>query len=313
MIVDASGSEVTSESGRPPANWIAGLPKLRDVLILIASVTYALGYAVWAIYALEYGLGTRPAVQMQYFVAGAPALVVLAAVGMAFYWAPFLLKGIRDMVVRKLDKRALRLLTMALLALIILSGAFGKILHLNEIVFSLILIVTQFMLMTIHGSTPPIRLILLLLTPIWAFSLYAYATTFYPHIAQELGGGRPKCVVIGLADASLNSASWQNLVRNSQLGALVNLKRVKNPSEPLRNLTRLQDAKVMALWKSTKPSDFAVSGPLLLWNETETSLLLSVGLSANWDDRFLMPRSSSMVVRYVSEFGAEGEGCPPID
>lgn len=58
----------------------------RDGVLMSISALYVLGYGVWSYYAWSHGLGMRPAVDAQYFVAGIVPALVLAAVFAGGRW-----------------------------------------------------------------------------------------------------------------------------------------------------------------------------------------------------------------------------------
>jgi hypothetical protein len=57
---------------------IKSLGELRDGCLLAAGIVYLFGYVGWSMYAWRLGLGVAPAIDAQYFVAGAPIAVVTA-------------------------------------------------------------------------------------------------------------------------------------------------------------------------------------------------------------------------------------------
>lgn len=58
--------------------WITQIGGVRDFLLVVAGATYVLGYLVWSYHAWSNSLGMLPALEAQYFVAGAiPLLIVL--------------------------------------------------------------------------------------------------------------------------------------------------------------------------------------------------------------------------------------------
>ena len=56
--------------------WLKGIGNLRDGLLVAATFLYILGYIVWAINAYRNELGLLPALEFQYFIAGAPPLLI---------------------------------------------------------------------------------------------------------------------------------------------------------------------------------------------------------------------------------------------
>jgi hypothetical protein len=313
MIIEPSNSRPSLFSRIAAWDWVAALPKLRDLAIVVATAAYVTGYAIWGIYAYEYGLGTRSAVQMQYFVAGAPGLVVISLILVLFYWFPAVLSTLGRYLLRKLGSRLFS--TLGIMALVLLCLGAIAYPHSNDSLdridaLGFVLIIIQVIFAGFQGDTKQVRAMLLSLLPLFAFSLYFYALYVYPDIPQELGGGRPKCVVLGVGADSQNS-SWQSLVLESQKQVLVTLNKWKNGSETERKLYAMQSRKVEQLYGRADAKNFSETGPLLLWSESDSNLLLSVTrYSADLTDRYLIPRSDSLIVRYVSEISGGVNGCP---
>src|SRR3989442_1510844 len=76
-----------SDKGEPSANssdivvravsWIQPLGKFRDGILIIASASYIVGYAVWSYNAMQNKLGLLSAIDAQYFIAGAVPIFIL--------------------------------------------------------------------------------------------------------------------------------------------------------------------------------------------------------------------------------------------
>jgi len=59
--------------------WLRDAGNLRDGFLVTAAVFYFLGYIVWAINAYRNNLGLLPGLDFQYFIAGAPAVLIILA------------------------------------------------------------------------------------------------------------------------------------------------------------------------------------------------------------------------------------------
>ena len=59
------------------ADLLENVGKIRDGILVGASLLYLTGYAVWALIAWKYGLGPLPVFDVQYFVAGLPILLIV--------------------------------------------------------------------------------------------------------------------------------------------------------------------------------------------------------------------------------------------
>jgi hypothetical protein len=79
--VSSGQQQAGSEQARPVSEWLEGLGKLRDGLLVFGGATYVLGYLVWSIHAKQENLGLLPGLEPQYLAAGlVPLLLVLLAI-----------------------------------------------------------------------------------------------------------------------------------------------------------------------------------------------------------------------------------------
>lgn len=76
--------EPAQETG--PEKWLKRLGNTRDGVLMSISGIYVLGYGVWSYYAWQHGLGLRPALDVQYFVAGVFPAILLASVVAGIRW-----------------------------------------------------------------------------------------------------------------------------------------------------------------------------------------------------------------------------------
>lgn len=75
-------SPLTSEPQTPRGGFsvLQQLGRLRDGLLVVATVDYVLGYGVWSLNAWDLGLGLLPALDAQYFVTGLVPISILSLV-----------------------------------------------------------------------------------------------------------------------------------------------------------------------------------------------------------------------------------------
>lgn len=299
-------------NGEAALRW---LPKMRDGAIIVVSVTYALGYAVWAIYAYKYGLGVRPAGQTQYFVAGGPALIIIGTLLSLFYAAPILLDRARQWLTRRFGMKtagAIGILStlMLLVGMVLQFDVEISTAVPGSLLVAVLLVITETIAMGLLGEKAPVRLLLLPLVPIGIGAVYFYATEAYPKIPQELGGGRPQCVMIGLQTHSV-TPSWRGLVLESWVHARNNMIKVQPMSPVMLELIKQKDGQLKELLSGkAEAAKLTEAGPLLLWAESDSQLIVSIGgYDSDMDDRFIIGRTNEMIVRRVSEIGSESVGC----
>jgi hypothetical protein len=319
VILDPTSQEPIGRQRTPRGSWFALLPQLRDLAVVLATATYALGHGVWAIYSFTYGLGAHIAGQMQYFIAGAPALAAVSGFILSIYWLSVGFKKFQSLIVRRRGHKMRHLIPLLFLCSMAILNWKPET---NMFTLALALFAVPLMplqpLVAGMGSTVTVRILTVLpLIPIFIFAVYLYATSVYPQLPLEFGGGRPQCVMVGVRPESITPL-WRNLVLESRSASLYELKRASNSNASKRKASL---GKLIAIRQSelndliggkAKLDQFAEAGPLLLWAEGDSDLLLSVhGFGSKTADHYTVRRIDSMVVRYVSSLSLESEGCPP--
>jgi hypothetical protein len=83
---------------RSLSGWVEVAGKLRDGFLVTAGICYFFGYIVWAINAYNNGLGLLPALDFQYFVAGAPTVLTILGLYYLFAGIWWLIKAARGWV-----------------------------------------------------------------------------------------------------------------------------------------------------------------------------------------------------------------------
>lgn len=74
------------DSTRGVGAFVEDLSKWRDATLVLAGLTYVLGYFSWAIFADSHGLGLAPVLDAQYFAAGVlPSAIVIASCFVAWW------------------------------------------------------------------------------------------------------------------------------------------------------------------------------------------------------------------------------------
>src|SRR5579864_1866040 len=149
--------------------------------------------------------------------------------------------------------------------------------------------------------------------------------------ARPSAGGTQVCRALGVSGASWTplppmmgcprsrgNFTWRELVVESKLASLLQLEMAANgkSADFKPTVLKLIEVKRNELKELTggqaKSERFAEAGPLLLWAEGESDLLLSVrGFDAELEDRYTVRRTDSIVIRYVGAAASESEGCPP--
>jgi hypothetical protein len=298
----------------PARVWLDVLPKLRDSVLVIFGTAYALGYIVWAIHAYRNGLGGRPASPAQYFVAGAPVLTVLVILLCLFYWLPQALKSLRDFAIRRFGRRGHALI--GLVGILILVAAYRldalstKSLA-GTVVTGMVVLLLALTGITLMVGDFPVRAFLVTIVPLCMLAIHAYAYSIFPNLPQEFGGGRPRCVTVSIGELAVTPA-WKVLVVQSKQAAAFNMRHRPDSSKLLKSIAASTERDVTRMEMGEAAiNEYATTGPLMLWAESESELLVSVGsFDARLDDRFVVPRTDSMIVTYISSIAASGNGCP---
>jgi hypothetical protein len=187
-----------------------------DVVLALASILYALGYATWALYAWEFQLGVPPALEAQYLVAGvgpAVILLVLAAVLVRLRR----LARTRRVANKKIHNAIESTATVAIMAgagLILLGRDYGwvplvvgGILSVSAAFFSDSPIDRGFVKgLPWYGSVVAVLLGL--------STILLYSTRLFPRVPVELGGPRVQCVTIDLDRRHFSGATADTLTPN---------------------------------------------------------------------------------------------------
>jgi len=227
-VSDEANASAPPMPARKAESLVLRLGALRDGLLLLAGILYLLGYASWAFYALENGIGLVPVLDAQYFAAG----IVPAAILALFLLSVRLLRAFRSWLNRPLPKKYLWLPKAA--------GICGLVLMLAFVVLSLIVRQSGpawvswlpfgflfFMLLAAFlGRSEGDRFMQRLgLGLIWCYTvlgalwlLLGYHGKVFPELASELGGPSPRCARLDLDGSQLSPETQERL-----LGATTNM------------------------------------------------------------------------------------------
>jgi hypothetical protein len=197
--------------------WIVRLGALRDGLLVAGAVLYGFGYVAFSLFAWIHHLGPVPGIEAQYFIAGIPALLVVAlgvAIALAFHrfhavtWPAWYATA----TVR--TKWAISVVvTSTLIASTIYSNKY-PIRWEEQLSFRwwdiIILIGTVFLLPLLRLPTRKPHFIDMIFQKLMTLFTGAYIVGFgimaalfylksvYPRIPQALGGGAPRTAILSL-------------------------------------------------------------------------------------------------------------------
>jgi hypothetical protein len=162
-----SGGDQTLITNPPREGALAALGLYRDAVLLITSADYVLGYIVWATLAYRERLGPLPVLDAQYFIAGAPVLIV------------------------------------AVLCVLILFAANKA---LSRWIGSMLFFVPATQENTRSGRHLLAATLYLLLVPA-VISLGLFAIKEYQSVPEALGGARPRCAQFDLRPSDVSRAT----------------------------------------------------------------------------------------------------------
>jgi hypothetical protein len=245
-----------------PAGWrahLAAFAELRDTIVFGFSALYVLGYATWALYSSDRGLGVLPPLEGQYFLAGVVPLVILAAAyGIVRAMRPAPTESGRARSATWVKRTGWAIPVIALISLMLPrlgeASATWMMLAVNAAMFGV------FILRARSGERGVIWWMVpaVLLLVIVAGGLYA--TRLFPFIPAEFGGPQPTCVTLDVAAASLSrettaalgvpTGELSSAVRSAPLwlhfsgGGLLVVSRERG--RPVPHVLRLHDSTVTA-------------------------------------------------------------------
>jgi hypothetical protein len=214
---------------------VRSLSEARDGLLILAALLYGTGYLAWSLFAWAYSLGTSPALDAQYLLIGTPVVATLLALA-AFVHT--LLRRFLSRLVHWSGYRPLwvRVVVASLFAGWVCFRGLTYLVNRNELPRSLVMMSVIF-LVSIYGSiiamlfsptkeagrTGATVAITLAVTSLLGIAIAAYVWTIYPHIPQQLGGGKLRRAQLEVRTDSMSSALMKELrcEANESSGALV--------------------------------------------------------------------------------------------
>ena len=228
------GEIVATQTGDSPAApqrktelLVRRLGELRDGLLLLAGVLYLLGYASWALYALDAGIGLVPVLDSQYFAAG----IVPAVILLLFVLSVRLLRNFQEWLKRPLPERY-RMVHLALwwsgfvLILIffalklVLKGSPGWLSWFLPGYMVFMLVAAFFGRGKEHRVLHGLGLFLIwtytILGALWL--ILGYNLKIFPQLPSELGGPKPRCAQLDIDASQLSPESRAQLLGNLPLG-----------------------------------------------------------------------------------------------
>jgi hypothetical protein len=196
--------------------------KLRDAVLVLATIVYLLGYLSWALYAGTNDLGLVPALDTQYFVAGVlPVLVLAVGIVLALLQLRFVKWSNAEPSPARLTSGNVILAAGAVL--IVLGVLAGKVLpqRINGGAEAAT-ITGAYVAMAgavLQGARSHPWLRLYSLGIIWLVVIFIplllfleYSDKVFPHLPASLGGPAPRCVSIDLATQEVSGATSAVLV-----------------------------------------------------------------------------------------------------
>ena len=190
------------------------LGALRDGFIVAGGTLYGAGYATWALYALSIHAGPVPALQVQYFAAGIPAVLLFVAAVAAIGWSRRVVGDRWTRYVERLNtsRRIFMQLSVLVIAATLMltshiitqrtkaSLAYG--------ITSAALLILGFAALALISTpkekvTRAITLSLSAVLPI-IMGTVLFIRFIYPALPQELGGARPRLAILDVRTGDLS-------------------------------------------------------------------------------------------------------------
>jgi hypothetical protein len=194
----------------------------RDVILVLASLVYLLGYLSWAFYAAQNDLGLVPALDTQYLIAGVLPTIILA-VGVAL--ALLQLRFSKWSSTNPSPTRYRWGARLSVAAAGLVGGGFFIGYFLNgtaESIAAGVAVVGVYALMAgslLQGSRGDKLLRVFGLIALWVVvvliplvMLLAYFEKVFPYVPAAVGGPSPRCVVVDLATQELSSNTLASLL-----------------------------------------------------------------------------------------------------
>lgn len=227
-------------------DWLKDVGSLRDGFLVTAAIFYFFGYIVWAINAYRNDLGLLPALEFQYFIAGAPPVFIILGLYSIIVAGKRLRETVREWIgpnptgVRLYLCWVMLFLAISAVALIMtISTEWFKAAFPNAprswlaIISALIIVVSplfigppasafgqrnfpQLFIDLAHTSS---FLLFRFLAPVYAVMFlvglaaiaFIYCVELYPKIPQEFGGARPYYACLDVVKAQMSTETIEGL------------------------------------------------------------------------------------------------------
>lgn len=180
--------------------------KLRDGILVIASIVYLLGYIVWSFNARKNNLGLLPVVEFQYFAAGSvPALIGYSVYIAIINFKRFRGKFIDWCVTEKNGWKLFLYTTFTVFCLHLIAITIKALQYKNLTVASVCILVSVIIIIFLILATLGARLSLQWYTSFLAYfnfiflptmGLLTYIYWVYPKLPQEFAGPHARCAYL---------------------------------------------------------------------------------------------------------------------
>jgi hypothetical protein len=193
---------------------------IRDGLLVIVSLLYMLGYIVWSINSAINNFGLLPALDSQYFVAGAIPFLIFVMVYFAIriikFWRKSLSKWFETKPGSK-SRLTVRILFACYFAMPICLVMITHQYYWTYLAFPIYLFM-DFIFLQHNKSAQRFGMFSTYFIPLLLgiYGVIFYVFVFYPIIPQELGGIRPRCAYLDVVTDQLSSDVSQVLIPNMQ-------------------------------------------------------------------------------------------------
>jgi hypothetical protein len=223
-------------------DWLKDVGSLRDGFLVTAATFYFFGYIVWAINAYRNDLGLLPALEFQYFIAGAPLVVIILVLYSIVVASKRLIETVRKWIGPNPTGGKLYLCLIvfflavsAVVSIRITATEWFKAVFPNArswvvIISALVIVVSPLFISqlenafrkreVLQGLIEPLRVLLHLLGLVYAAMFFVglaalafvYSVELYPNIPQEFGGARPYYACLDIVKAQMSTETIKGVL-----------------------------------------------------------------------------------------------------
>jgi hypothetical protein len=205
--------------------------KLRDPLLVLTSIDYAVGYAVWSNLAYKLGIGAPAVLDAQYFIAGAPILIVLVVVVLGLLSSAPLGERWRTFLSSK-SRRTQHVVAISLIVATVLSLTVTVVLtwqlpericelyqscsmqpELAALAALVVSTILTFLLgySRIGRSTRDHRVervyLAFMILGLGFLAIIVFVAIVYPRLPQAIGGAKPRCAILDIRAAEVSNST----------------------------------------------------------------------------------------------------------